>query len=103
MAPLDTVSLWLCSPCGFVTYTYFSGQYPEIVRKNTSCGEYLHFDKFKIPASLLLESVCVGGGDHTNVNSYSSLRLDNTGAWVIEVYPSLLCNRLSENVDLYIK
>ena len=32
-----------------------------------------------------------------------ALRLDNTGAWVIEVYPSLLCNRMSENVDLYIK
>ena len=31
------------------------------------------------------------------------LRLDNTGAWVIEVYPSLLCNRMSENADLYIK
>ena len=29
--------------------------------------------------------------------------LDNTGAWVIEVYPSLLCNRMPENVDLYIK
>ena len=32
-----------------------------------------------------------------------ALRLDNTGAWVLEVYPSLLCNRMSENVDLYIK
>ena len=32
-----------------------------------------------------------------------SLRLDNTGAWVIEVYPSLLCNQMSERVDLYIK
>ena len=31
------------------------------------------------------------------------LRLDNTGAWVIEVYPSLLCNRMSESVDLYIR
>ena len=31
------------------------------------------------------------------------LRLDNTGAWAIEVYPSLLCNRVSEQVDLYIK
>ena len=31
------------------------------------------------------------------------LRLDNTGAWVNEVYPSLLCNWMSENVDLYIK
>ena len=31
------------------------------------------------------------------------LRLDNTGAWVIEVYPLLLCNRMSEHVDLYIK
>ena len=31
-----------------------------------------------------------------------SLRLDNTGAWVIEVYPSLLCNQMSEHVDLYI-
>ena len=32
-----------------------------------------------------------------------NLRLDNTGACVIEVYPSLLCNWMSENVDLYIK
>ena len=32
-----------------------------------------------------------------------SLRVDNTGAWVTEVYPSLLCNRMSEHVDLYIK
>ena len=31
------------------------------------------------------------------------LRLDNTGAWAIEVYPSLLCNWVSEHVDLYIK
>ena len=31
------------------------------------------------------------------------LRLDNTGAWAIEVYPSLLCNRVSEHVNLYIK
>ena len=31
------------------------------------------------------------------------LRLDNTGALVVEVYPSLLCNRVSEQVDLYIK
>ena len=31
------------------------------------------------------------------------LRLDNTGAWAIEVYPSLLCNRMSEHIDLYIK
>ena len=27
-----------------------------------------------------------------------SLRLDNTGAWVIEVYPSLLCNQMPEHV-----
>ena len=33
----------------------------------------------------------------------SGLRLDNTGAWVFEVYPSLLCIRMSENVDLCIK
>ena len=32
-----------------------------------------------------------------------TLRLDNTGAWVIEVFPSLLCNRMSEHVHLYIK
>ena len=32
-----------------------------------------------------------------------SLRLDNTGAWVLEVYPSLLCIRMSENVDPCIK
>ena len=32
-----------------------------------------------------------------------SVRLDNTGARVIEVYPSLLCNQMSEHVDLYIK
>ena len=34
---------------------------------------------------------------------FYGLRLDNTGAWVIEVYPSLLCNQVSEHVDLYIK
>ena len=34
---------------------------------------------------------------------FRSLRLDNTGAGVIEVYPTLLCNRLSKHVDLYIK
>ena len=32
-----------------------------------------------------------------------TLRLDNTGVCVIEVYPSLLCNQMSEKVDLYIK
>ena len=32
-----------------------------------------------------------------------SLRLDNTGAWVIEVNTLLLCNEEYENVDLYIK
>ena len=37
------------------------------------------------------------------VNSALELRLDNTGAWAIEIYPSLLCNRVSEHVDLYIK
>ena len=31
------------------------------------------------------------------------LRLNNTGAWVAEVYPSLLCNQTSDNVELYIK
>ena len=31
------------------------------------------------------------------------LRLDNTRAWAIEVYPSLLLNQVSEHVDLYIK
>ena len=31
------------------------------------------------------------------------LRLDNTGAWAIEFYPSLLCNRVCEHIDLYIK
>ena len=36
-------------------------------------------------------------------NNNAVLRLDNTGAWAIEVYPSLLCNRVSEHVDLYIK
>ena len=33
----------------------------------------------------------------------SMLRLDNTGAWAIGVYPELLCNLVSEHVDLYIK
>ena len=33
----------------------------------------------------------------------SPLRLDNTEAWVMEVYPSLLCGLMSENDDLYIK
>ena len=32
-----------------------------------------------------------------------TLRLDNTGAWAIEVNPSLLCNQISDNVELYIK
>ena len=31
------------------------------------------------------------------------LRLDNTGAWVMEVYPSLLCALMPENDDLYIE
>ena len=31
------------------------------------------------------------------------LRLDNTGAWVVWVNPWLLCNGMSENIDLYIK
>ena len=31
------------------------------------------------------------------------LRLDNTGAGVMEVNPSLLGNPMTENVDLYIK
>ena len=31
------------------------------------------------------------------------LRLDNTGAWEMEVYPSLLCGLMSESVGLYIK
>ena len=38
-----------------------------------------------------------------NSNKKQILRLDNTGAWAIEVYPSLLCNWVSEKVDLYIK
>ena len=31
------------------------------------------------------------------------LRLDNTGAWAFEVFPSLLCYRMIEHIDLYIK
>ena len=31
------------------------------------------------------------------------LRLDNTGVCAIEAYPLLLCNQMSEKVDLYIK
>ena len=31
------------------------------------------------------------------------LRLDNTGGWVVEVFPSYLSNQMTENVDLYIK
>ena len=34
---------------------------------------------------------------------YTRLRLDNTGAWAIEVYSSLLCNWVSEHIDLHIK
>ena len=45
-------------------------------------------------------SMAGGGG---GVPLLSRLRLDNTGAWVIGVYPSLLCNWVSEHVDLYIK
>ena len=37
------------------------------------------------------------------MNLFMHLRLDNTGVCVIEVYPSLLCNQMSEKVDLYIK
>ena len=37
------------------------------------------------------------------LNHFSKLRLDNTGALVIEVFPSLLCNQMSEHVDSYIK
>ena len=43
------------------------------------------------------------GGCGTLGLNKKGLRLDNTGAWVIEVYPSLLCKQMSENVDLYIK
>ena len=38
-----------------------------------------------------------------DIGPFLALRLDNTGAWVMEVYPSLLCNLMSENYDLYIK
>ena len=31
------------------------------------------------------------------------LRLDNTAAKVVDVNPSLLCNQMTDNVDLYIK
>ena len=31
------------------------------------------------------------------------LRLDNTGALVVEVNPSLCCNQMCDNVELYIK
>ena len=31
------------------------------------------------------------------------LRVDNTGAWVMEVFPSLLCDAVAENIHLYIK
>ena len=31
------------------------------------------------------------------------LRLDNTGAKVVYVNPLLLCNQMSDNVELYIK
>ena len=31
------------------------------------------------------------------------LRLDNTGAGGIDVDPLLLCNHMTDNVDLYIK
>ena len=41
--------------------------------------------------------------DPASAYSLSPLRLDNTGAWVIEVFPSLLCNQMSEHVDLYVK
>ena len=41
--------------------------------------------------------------DKSDLQSEFTLRLDNTGARVIEVYTSLLCNRVSEQVDLYIK
>ena len=47
---------------------------------------------------VLIELIC-----NTYLIIKASLRLDNTGAWVIEVYPSFLSNRMSENVDLYIK
>ena len=40
---------------------------------------------------------------HATIGNVSTLRLDNTGVCVIEVYPSLLCNQMSEKVDLYIK
>ena len=31
-----------------------------------------------------------------------SLRLNNTGAWVMEVFSLLLGNKMTENVDQYI-
>ena len=36
---------------------------------------------------------------YQEVFSTTLLRLDNTGAWVVEVNPSLLCNRMTENVE----
>ena len=34
---------------------------------------------------------------------FGALRLDNTGAWVFEVNPSLRCDWMCDNVELYIK
>ena len=36
-------------------------------------------------------------------DGYNHLRLDNTGALVVEVNPSLRCNQMCDNVELYIK
>ena len=41
--------------------------------------------------------------EHKVTGKTYNLRLDNTGAKVVEVNPLLLCNQMSDNVELYIK
>ena len=67
-------------------------------------NSYFHYNFLKLKISdisnlrYLKSPNCAA--DHC---AQSFLRLDNTGAWVIEVNPSLLSNRMSSNVGLYIK
>ena len=41
--------------------------------------------------------------NYTVEKGFGKRQENRPGAWAIKVYPSLLCNRVSEHGDLYIK
>ena len=50
------------------------------------------------------DGVSMRGEKYTDIlYCWRYLRLDNTGAWVVEFNPSLLRNQMNKNTDLYIK